>query len=37
MATAADPRGYPVGRRIDGVFHILTLASVGLAPALKMF
>lgn len=36
MATAADPRGYPVGRRIACVFHILTPASVGLAPVLKI-
>lgn len=27
MATAADPRGYPVGRQIACVFHILTPAS----------
>lgn len=32
MATAADPWGYPVGRLIACVFHILTLASVELAP-----
>lgn len=36
MATAADPRGYPVGRRIACVFHILTPASMGLAPVLKI-
>lgn len=31
MATAADPQGCPVGRRIACLFHILTPASVGLA------
>lgn len=36
MATAADPQGYPVGRRIARVFHILTPASVGLAPVLRI-
>lgn len=35
MATAADPRGYPAGRRIACLFHILTPASVGLALRTK--
>lgn len=35
MATAADPGGYPVGRWIACVFHILTPASMGLASVLK--
>lgn len=36
MATAADPRGCPVGRWIASVFHILTPASMGLAPVHKI-
>lgn len=37
MATTADPRGYPVGRQIATVSHILTLASVGSAYVPEMF
>lgn len=33
MATAADPQGYPVRRRVACVFHILKAASAGLDPA----
>lgn len=35
MAATADTWGYPVGRQIASVFHILTPASVGLAPCTK--
>lgn len=37
MATAADPRGYSVGRLIACVFHILTPASMGLATVLSVY
>lgn len=35
-AAVADPWGYPVGRRLACVFHILTPASVGLASVLTI-
>lgn len=37
MATTADPWGYPVGRWIACVFHILTLAPYGVNPPYERY